>query len=70
MWPCRKKIKGHPRIIIWTDFVDLESPMLYTKISLKPFLVLQKTIFEVFVFTYMGMVVMQPFKQMDDIPST
>ena len=32
IWPCRKKVKGQPRMTIWTNLVDLESPMLYTKI--------------------------------------
>ena len=31
--PCRKKVKGQPRIIIWTNLVDLKSMMLYTKIQ-------------------------------------
>ena len=33
IWPCHKKVKGHPRIIIWTNLVDLEFQMLYTKIQ-------------------------------------
>ena len=31
IWPCCKRIKGHPRIIIWTK-VDFESQMRYSKI--------------------------------------
>ena len=31
-WPCRKKVKGQPTVIIWTNLVDLESIILYTKI--------------------------------------
>ena len=42
IWPCRKKIKGQPTNIIWTNMVDIKSPMLYTKIQLKAFLVLEK----------------------------
>ena len=33
-----KKVKGHSRIIIWTNFVDLESLTLYTKIHPQSFL--------------------------------
>ena len=33
IWSCHKKVKGNPTIIIWTDLVDLESSMLYTKIQ-------------------------------------
>ena len=33
IWPCRKKVKGYPRIIIRTNLLDLESSMLYTKIQ-------------------------------------
>ena len=25
IWPCRKKIKGQPTIIIWINLVDVES---------------------------------------------
>ena len=31
-------VKGHPSIIIWTNLVDFESPMLYTKIQPQSFL--------------------------------
>ena len=31
IWPCRKRVKGQPKVIIWTNLVDLESLMLYTK---------------------------------------
>ena len=34
----RKKVNGQSSIIIWTDLVDFESPMLYTKIQPKSFL--------------------------------
>ena len=34
IWPCRKKkVKSQPSVIIWTNLVDLESTMLYTKIQ-------------------------------------
>ena len=33
-----KKVKGHPRIIIWTHLVDTESQMLYIKIVPQNFL--------------------------------
>ena len=32
IWHCHEKVKG-PRIIIWTNSVDPESSMLYTKIK-------------------------------------
>ena len=38
IWPCLKKVKGHPRIIIWTNLVDLASPLPYTKIQPQNFL--------------------------------
>ena len=47
IWPCCKKVKGHPRIIIWTNLVDLASPILYTK----SFLGSGKKIFKVYFFT-------------------
>ena len=31
--PCCKKVKGHSKIIILTNLLDHESPMLYTKLS-------------------------------------
>ena len=38
IWPCHKKVKGQPTIIIWTNLVDLESLMLYTKFQPHSFL--------------------------------
>ena len=39
IYPCRKKkIKDQSTTIIWTNLVDLESPMLYTKIQPQSFL--------------------------------
>ena len=38
IWPCHKKIKGQPMIIIWTLLVDLESQVLYTNIQPQSFL--------------------------------
>ena len=37
-WPCRKKSKGQPTTLIWTNLVDTESLMLYTKIQSQSFL--------------------------------
>ena len=31
IWPCRKVGQGQPRIIIYINFVELESPMLHAK---------------------------------------
>ena len=32
------KVKGQPTVIIWTNLLDFESSMLYTKIHLQSFL--------------------------------
>ena len=55
IWACRKKVKSHPRIIIWTNLVNLESKMLYTKIQPQSFLVLENKISKGLL-VYMGMV--------------
>ena len=31
IWPCHKNGQGQPSVIVWTNLVVLESPMLYTK---------------------------------------
>ena len=31
IWPCRKIGQGQPRVIIYLNFVELESPMLHAK---------------------------------------
>ena len=31
IWPCHKNHQGQPSVIIWTNLVVLEYPMLYTK---------------------------------------
>ena len=31
IWPCRKIGQDQPRVIIWTNYDGLESPMLHTK---------------------------------------
>ena len=71
IWPSHRKVKGHPRIIIWTNLADLESPMLYTKIQPWAFLVLEKKIFKVFL-PYTGMAAIllsdvELFKQTEQI---
>ena len=38
IWPCHKKVKGQPTAIIWTNLVDLESLIPYTKIQPQSFL--------------------------------
>ena len=50
-----KKVKCQPRIIIWTNLVDLESPILIPRFSLRAFLVLEKNIFKCFNLPYMDM---------------
>ena len=32
IWPCHEKVKAQPRVIIWTNLVDPESAMQFTKI--------------------------------------
>ena len=36
LWLCLKMVKGQP-MVIWTNLVDLESAMLYTKIQPQSF---------------------------------
>ena len=31
IWPCRKIGQGQPRVIIWTNYYGLKSPMLHNK---------------------------------------
>ena len=31
IWPCRKIGQGQPRVIIWTNYDGLKSPVLHTK---------------------------------------
>ena len=33
IWPYHEKVKGLPSLIILTNLLNLESPMLYTKIQ-------------------------------------
>ena len=37
--PYHKMVKGHPSLIILTNLVDLESPILCTKIQSQSFLI-------------------------------
>ena len=37
-WPWRLKVKRQPTTIFWTNLVNLESPMLHTKIQSQNFL--------------------------------
>ena len=39
IWRICKKFKGHSSIIIWSNLVDFESPMLYTKVQPQSFLI-------------------------------
>ena len=54
IWLCRKKVKGQLTVIIWTNLVNLESSMLYTKIQPQSFLGSGEEDFWVFL-PYMGM---------------
>ena len=47
-------VKSQPRVIVWTNLVDLETRMLYTKIQAQSFLGSGEKDFEVFL-PYMGM---------------
>ena len=73
IWPYHKKVKGHPSLIILKNLVDLESPMLYTKIQPRSFLSTGED-FLVFL-PYMGMAAIlfndaEPFEQSVNIPLT
>ena len=37
-WPCRKNVKGHPRINVWKHLGALSPKLLYTKIKFQGFL--------------------------------
>ena len=73
IWPCRKKIKGQLVVIIWTNLVNLESLVLYTKIQPQSFLGSGED-FWVFL-PYMGMAAIlfngtEPFEQIGNTLST
>ena len=55
IWPYHKKVKGHPSLMILTNLVDLESPMLYTKIQPQSFFSTGEKVF----LPYMGMAAIQ-----------
>ena len=38
IWPCRKMVKGHSTVNIWTNLVDLQFPMKYAKTQPQSFL--------------------------------
>ena len=54
-WPCCKVGQGHPKKIIWTNFVGPESLMLYAKFEVISLLISEKKIFKGFL-PYMCMV--------------
>ena len=54
IWYCRKIVQGQPRVIIWTNLVVFEHPMLTTKFKVIYLLVPEKKIFFRFL-PYMGM---------------
>ena len=55
IWPCRKVSQGQLRVIIWTNLVVLEHPMLHTKFqSHRPFGSREEDFYGVL--PYMGMV--------------
>ena len=68
IWPCRKKVKGQPTIIIWTNLVELETAMLYTKIQPESFLSSGEVFFFSEFLPYMDMAAIlfngvEPFEQ-------
>ena len=71
---CLKQVKGHHRIIIWTNLVDLPSLMLYTKIQPQCFLGSGEEDFKYFFcffFNHMAAILFnnaEPFGQIDYIP--
>ena len=75
LWLCRKKkVKCQPRVIIWRNLLDLESPMLYTKSQSQSFLGSGEEGFQVFL-PYMGMAAILinwpwPFVQIFNSPLT
>ena len=55
IWAGHKEVKSRPRIIIWTNLVNLGSQMLFRKIQSQSFLVLENKIFKGLLL-YTGMV--------------
>ena len=75
IWPCGKRVKGQNTTIIWTNLVDLEYPMLYTKIQFQSFLGSGEEDLKVFFTKYMGMAAIlfndaEPFEQIVNTLST
>ena len=74
IWPWHKKVKGQPMIIIWTNLIELESLMLYTKIQTQSFLDSGEEDFQEFL-PYMDMAAIlfkraEPFEQNGSTLST
>ena len=70
-WPWCKKVKGHPRVIIWTNLDGLE---FLTRFSHEALLVLEKKIFKCYI-QYMGMLAIlfndaELFEQIENKHST
>ena len=73
IWPCHRKVKGHPRIIIWFNLVDVKSPMLYTRVKPWSFLGSGEDFWVFFFLSYMGMADIlfndaEQFEQIDNTP--
>ena len=51
---CHKIGQGQPRIIIYINFVEVESPMLYAKFKIIGFSVLENTVLKVFTIYWHG----------------
>ena len=71
IWHIHEKVKGPLTVIIWTNLVDLESSMLYTKIQPKSYLGSGEEDF-LRVLPYMGMAAIlfngaEPLEQISNI---
>ena len=74
IWPCHRKVNGHPSII-WLNLVNLKSRLQFTKIQPWSFLGLWEEFLGVFFLPYMGMTAIlfndaEQFEQIDNMPST
>ena len=66
IWSCREKINSQQTTTIWTDLVELESLMLYTKIQPQNFLGSAKMILSVLPYMDMAAILIngpRPFEQ-------
>ena len=72
IWPCHKIGQCQPKVIIWTELVILEHPIMHTKFRVNGLLVTEKKFLKVL--SYMAMAVSLvmwsgPFEQTFVLPS-